>query len=185
MQALISIITKSIDFNLIKWYHSIIYLAKRKGLNMIRRATMSDAPAILELVNYHAEKGLMLKKCPYDIYRSIQAFFVYEEDGKVVGCARVAVAWKDLVEIASLAVHKDYAKRGIGRALVEKCLERAKQLHVPKAFSLTYQCEFFSKCGFHEVDRDTLPHKVFGDCLNCAKVECCDEHAFVIDLPLD
>ncbi len=146
---------------------------------MIRRATMIDAPVILELVNYHAERGLMLRKCPYDIYRHIQGFFVYEENGQVIGCSRLSIAWKDLAEVASLAVHKDHLKKGIGRQLVEACIERAKQLHIPKVFSLTYQCDFFKKCGFHEVERDSLPHKVFGDCLNCAKVDCCDEHAFI------
>ncbi len=149
---------------------------------MIRKATMADASAILELVNYHAERGLMLKKCPYDIYRNIQGFFVYEENGQVLGCARIAVAWKDLVEVASLAVHKDHARKGIGKQLVNACIERAKNLGVARIFSLTYQCAFFAKCGFYEIDRETLPHKVFGDCLNCAKVECCDEHAFVMDL---
>lgn len=149
---------------------------------MIRKATMSDSYAILELVNYYAAKGLMLKKCPYDIYRNIQGFFVYEEEGQIVGCARVSVAWKDLVEIASLAVHKEHLGKGIGKKLVHKCLEHAKELNVPRVFSLTYQCEFFEKCGFYEVDRDILPHKVFGECLNCAKVECCDEHAFIKDI---
>ncbi len=149
---------------------------------MIRNAKMSDASEILNLVNYHAERGLMLKKCPYDIYKNIQGFFVYEENGQVIGCARISVAWKDLVEVASLAVHKDHIKKGIGTKLVEKCLSRAKELGVPRVFSLTYQCDFFKKCGFTEVDRDTLPHKVFGDCLNCSKVECCDEHAFIKDI---
>ncbi len=149
---------------------------------MIRKAKMSDATAILSLVNFHADQGLMLKKCPYDIYRNIQGFFVYEEDGQVVGCVRVLVVWKDLIEVASLAVHPEYGRKGIGRALVEKCIERAKDLDVHRVFSLTYQCDFFKKCGFTEVDRDTLPHKVFGECLNCSKVECCDEHAFIKDI---
>lgn len=149
---------------------------------MIRNAKMTDTPTILELVNYHADLGLMLKKCPYDIYRNIQSFFVYEENGKIIGCARVAVVWKDLVEIASLAVHKDHFQKGIGRKLVDACINRAKELSVPRVFSLTYQCAFFTKCGFYEVEKDTLPHKVFGDCLNCAKVDCCDEHAFIKDI---
>ncbi len=151
-----------------------------KGKNMIRNAKMTDVPDILELVNYNADKGLMLKKTPYAIYKNIQGFFVYEEEGKVIGCSRVAVVWKDMAEVASLAVHKDYAKKGIGRMLVNACINRAKDLDITKVFSLTYQCDFFSKCGFTEVPRDTLPHKVFGDCLNCAKVDCCDEHAFIM-----
>lgn len=146
---------------------------------MIRTATMRDASVILELVNYHAERGLMLKKCPYDIYRHIQGFFVYEEEGQVIGCVRLAIAWRDLAEVASLAVHQDHLKKGIGRCLVEAALARAKDLKIPKVFTLTYQCDFFKKCGFYEVERDSLPHKIFGDCLNCAKVDCCDEHAFI------
>ena len=150
----------------------------------IRRATMLDSSAIMDLVNFYASQGLMLQKCPYDIYRNIQSFFVYEDQGQVLGCVRLAIAWKDLVEVASLAVHQKHLRKGIGKKLVETCLKEAKKLHVSKVFSLTYQCDFFKNCGFHEVDRDTLPHKVFGDCLNCAKVDCCDEHAFIKELKI-
>ena len=152
---------------------------------MIRQATMADSSAILELVNSYADQGLMLKKCPYDIYRYIQSFLVAEEKGCIIGCVRLAIAWKDLAEVASLAVHPEHLKKGVGRQLVKAALEQAKDLKISKVFTLTYQCDFFKKCGFNEVERDSLPHKVFGDCLNCAKVDCCDEHAFikVLDSP--
>ena len=146
---------------------------------MIRSATIDDSAAILKLVNGYADQGLMLSKCPYDIYRNIQSFLVYEEKGKVLGCCRLSINWKDIAEVASLAVDPAHLKKGIGRRLVEACVEWAKTLKIAKVFTLTYQCQFFEKCGFQEVDRNTLPHKVFGDCLNCAKVDCCDEHAFI------
>ncbi len=149
---------------------------------MIRNAKMDDAQAILNLVNFYAEQGLMLKKCPYDIYRNVQGFMVYEENGHILGCVRAAVVWKDFIEVASLAVHPDAGRKGIGRQLVEACIKEAEKLGVPHVFSLTYQCEFFAKCGFREIERETLPHKVFGDCLSCAKVDCCDEHAFIRDV---
>ncbi len=149
---------------------------------MIRHAKMNDAQAILDLVNFYAEQGLMLKKCPYDVYRNIQSFFVYAEGERILGCVRAAVVWRDMIEVASLAVHPDAGRKGIGRQLVNACIEQAKELGVARVFSLTYQCEFFTKCGFHEIERETLPHKVFGDCLSCAKVDCCDEHAFVRDI---
>lgn len=149
---------------------------------MIRPAKMKDAAQILELVNGYATEGLMLPKAPYDVYRNIQNFFVVEKDEKIIGCARLSIASKDLAEVASLAVLKDQNKLGIGRKLVEACLERAKYLGLEKVFTLTYQCAFFEKCGFEKIKRDDLPHKVFGECLNCPKAECCDENAYIISL---
>ncbi|MCL2629317.1 MAG: N-acetyltransferase [Alphaproteobacteria bacterium] len=149
---------------------------------MIRKATMADVPAVLELVNMNAKQGLMLSKSPYDIYQRIFTFFVYEKGGQVVGCVRLQPLWKDIAEIASLAVAEDFRNQGIGRELVQVCMTEAKRAKIPRICTLTYQCEFFKKCGFKEVPRETLPHKFFGDCLRCPKVECCDEYAFIIDL---
>lgn len=148
----------------------------------IRAATLNDVPAILSLVNNHAKQGLMLMKSPRDIYRNILNFVVYETEGKVVGCSRLIVLWKDIGEVASLAVEDAYKRRGIGKLLVAACLDRARQIHLPRVFTLTYQIPFFISCGFQKIDRDSLPHKVFGDCLNCPKVECCDETALIFDL---
>jgi len=146
---------------------------------MIRRATVSDADAILGLVNSNAEKGLMLKRSPYDVYKNIMSFFVFERDGKIVGCVRLAVLWRDLAEVASLAVAEEFQRNGIGTRLIEKCEEEAARLGIERLMTLTYQCELFAKCGFAETDRQNMPHKVFGECLNCPKIDCCDEHAFI------
>lgn len=149
---------------------------------MIRPATLNDVPAILSLVNNHAKQGLMLMKSPLDIYRNILNFVVYEMDGQVVGCSRLVVLWKDIGEIASLAVADGYKRRGIGAELVKECIQTAKNIGLPRVFSLTYQTAFFTACHFKIVDRETLPHKVFGDCLNCPKVDCCDETAVIYDI---
>ncbi|MDR2685690.1 MAG: N-acetyltransferase [Rickettsiales bacterium] len=149
---------------------------------MIRQAKISDSKAILDLVNSNANKGLMLGKSPYQIYRNISSFLVYENDGQVVGCARLSVLWKDIAEVCSLAVNHDHKLKGIGRALVNACLDQSRSLGIFRVFALTYECEFFTKCGFTAITRDTLPYKAFGECMKCPKVECCDEHAFIIDL---
>jgi len=149
---------------------------------MIREATMKDVDAILKLVNANAKKGLMLMKSPYAVYVQICNFLVYEEKGKILGCARLAIAWNDLAEVASLAVDSRQRGKGIGRKLVEALEEKAKKLHIKRLFSLSYQVGFFTKCGYREIDRNDLPHKVFGECLNCPKVNCCDEHAFIKDI---
>lgn len=149
---------------------------------MIRNATMADADSILKLVNFNAQQGLMLAKSPYAVYKDIQAYLVYEEDGIVLGCSRLSIAWNDLAEVASLAVDISARKKGIGKKLVDATIERAKYLNIKKVFTLTYQVAFFEKCGFKEVERNSLSYKVFGDCLNCPKVNNCDEHALVLEL---
>lgn len=149
---------------------------------MIRNATMNDAERILNLVNNNAQKGLMLAKTPYAVYKDIQAYIVYEEGEEILGCARLNIAWNDLAEVASLAVDENARGRGIGKKLVLHLVERAKYLGIKRVFTLTYQVSFFKKCGFKEVQRQELSYKVFGDCLSCPKVNNCDEHALVLDI---
>ena len=74
------------------------------------------------------------------------------------------------------------AAGGIGRALVERCLDEARGLRLRKVFALTYQPEFFSHMGFRPVDKSELPHKVWRDCIQCTKFPDCDEVAVLKDL---
>ncbi len=147
---------------------------------IIRKAKMSDVPAILSLINQYANAGLMLMKTPYQIYRSIQSFYVCETDETIVGCCRLNVIWKDLAEVSSLAVSERHKRRGIGKLLVNKAIEDGRTLGISEFFTLTYQDAFFEKCGFSLTSREALPHKVFSDCLMCPKIDQCDEHAYIL-----
>ncbi|MBN2546180.1 MAG: N-acetyltransferase [Spirochaetes bacterium] len=146
---------------------------------IIREATVDDADIIVELVNCHADKGLMLSKTPYKVFSTIQNFFVAEKDGKVIGCVSLSVIWRDLCEVCSLAVADDYKGQGIGKKLVEVCIERARKLKIPRVIALTYQNKFFEKLGFKFVDKDKFPRKLWRECLECPKLEQCDELAYV------
>ena len=151
---------------------------------MIRKAALKDTSDILRLVNGHARQGLMLAKSPYDVYRNILGFIVYVDDetGTVVGCSRLAVLWKDIGEVASLAVDDRFKRMGIGRKLVEKCIETAKEIGLPKVIALTYQSAFFESVGFKKINREDLPHKVFSDCIHCPKGDNCDECAYEFNI---
>ena len=146
---------------------------------IIRKAVMDDVPTILSLVNNYAKDGLMLMKTPYQIYRNIQSFYVCELNQQVVGCCRLNVIWKNLAEVSSLAVSPNFKRQGIGRLLVQKIIEEGKMIGIYEFFTLTYQKAFFERCGFKYVERESLPHKVFGDCLMCPKIDNCDENAYV------
>jgi amino-acid N-acetyltransferase len=90
--------------------------------------------------------------------------------------------WEDLAEIRSLAVDGGYQKMGIGRNLVRQCLREAKLLGLQKVFALTYHPEFFKKLGFVDIDKSSLPQKIWGDCIRCPRFPGCDEYAVIIEM---
>jgi amino-acid N-acetyltransferase len=150
---------------------------------MMRPATIHDVPRIQEIINSHAELGRMLFKSFAQLFEDLRDFGVYEEDGRVLGCAAVTIIWADLAEVRSLAVDEQYRGKGIGKALVNWCVDEARRLHVRRVMSLTYEQAFFAKLGFEVVEKDTLPLKVWSDCVRCPKNENCDEIAMVRTLP--
>jgi amino-acid N-acetyltransferase len=149
---------------------------------IIRDATVEDVDAIGNLVNGYANEGMMLPKSMFKIYSKLQSYHVAEEDNRVVACVSLVLLWKDLAEICSLAVDKNYVKRGIGKLLVTRCIEKAKSLKVQQLIVLTYQDGFFERIGFHFVDKDTFPRKLMWECLECPKLDDCDERAYLIEL---
>ena len=143
---------------------------------------MSDAEAICELVNYYAERELMLHRSLESIYDTVRDFLVSRRDGRVVGCLALAVSWKDLGEIRSLAVRPDRQKQGVGAELMHEAIEDAKRLGLSRVFTLTYEADFFAKFGFRVLDKEALPTKVWSDCIHCPKADACDEIAMLLEL---
>lgn len=146
---------------------------------MIRPATIYDVPRIQEIINSHAELGRMLFKSLAQLFEDLRDFAVYEENGEVFGCAALTIIWADLAEVRSLAVHEGHMGRGIGRKLVEWSAEEARRLQIRRIMSLTYEQRFFEKLGFEVVSKESLPLKVWSDCVRCPKRDGCDEIAMV------
>ncbi len=146
---------------------------------MIREANVHDVPRIADIINSHAELGRMLFKSHAQIYESLRDFAVYERDRKIVGCVGLSIIWADLTEVRSLAVDNEHRGQGVGRRLTEWCVEEARRLQIRKIMSLTYEQAFFEKLGFEVVSKDSLPLKVWSDCVRCPKRDGCDEIAMV------
>ena len=149
---------------------------------MIRRAKIADVKDIQRLVNAFAAKNAMLPRALSTIYENVRDFYVADEEGRVVGCCALHVTWGDLAEVKSLAVEESTQGKGYGKVLVETCLQDARDLGLPKVFALTYVPGFFEKLGFSLVDKATLPHKIWSECINCPKFPDCGEEAVTIRL---
>jgi amino-acid N-acetyltransferase len=159
---------------------------------MIRPATIHDIPRIQEIINSHAELGKMLFKSLAQLYETLRDFAVYEiprieGPGTVAGCCALSVIWADLAEVRSLAVDEEFRGRGIGSRLVEWAVDESRRLQIRRLMALTYEQRFFEKLGFEVVSKDTLPLKVWSDCVRCPKRDGCDEIAvvkFLADVPM-
>ncbi len=149
---------------------------------MLRGAHINDAEQMNKLVNHFAQKDLMLARPLSELYENIRDYYVYIENGSVVGCAALHIFWKDQAEIKSIAVEEDYQKRGIGKQLIQKCLEEGKVLGINRLFVLTYIPEFFERMGFKRVDKELLPHKIWSECVKCYKFPDCDEVPLIIEI---
>jgi amino-acid N-acetyltransferase len=149
----------------------------------IRPARAEDAKAICAIINYYAERGRMLHRSLESVYEALREFQVAEDaSDSVAGCVAVDVYWGDLAEVKSLAVAPDRRGGGIGTLLVEAALRDARRLGLRRLFALTYEKEFFLRAGFRRVRRETLPEKVWRECLACPKSDDCDETAMILDL---
>lgn len=150
-----------------------------------RKARMTDVKQIQHLINAYAEQGLMLPRPLAKIYEGLRDFMVAEEDGRVIGVGALHIVWEDLAEVRALAVAPGHERRGHGRALVQALVEEARALGIRRVFALTYQPGFFERCGFAVVSKESLPHKVWGECINCPKFPNCDEVAMLRTLEQD
>ena len=149
---------------------------------MIRKAKLSDVKDIYKLIETFANEGEMLHRPLTDIYDNLRDFYVYEENGIVIGACALHISWEDMGEIRSLAVSEAAGGKGVGSLLINSCLDEARALGIPKVFALTYKPGFFEKLGFKPIGKEVLPHKVWGECVRCFKFPNCDEMAVMIEL---
>ena len=151
-------------------------------MNTVEKARISDAPQMQQLINYFADRDEMLARPLSEIYENIRDYFVVRQGERVIACAALHVSWADLAEIKSVAVAEDNQEQGIGDQLVEACLREARELGLPTVFCLTYKPAFFEKCGFSQIEKAELSHKVWGECYRCPKFPNCDEVALICHL---
>ena len=152
---------------------------------MIRKPYVAEVGEIKNLIDPFVKEGLLLPRSLHSLYTSIRDFLVDAEKvdpSFITGCCALHIAWEDLAEIRTLAVRKDFQGDGGGVALVNACLEDARDLGLKRVFTLTYIPEFFKKVGFYEVDKSKLPNKIWADCIHCQYFPDCREIALMYDL---
>jgi len=143
----------------------------------IRKALLSDIAPLLGLINGYASEGIMLPRTEFEMAENIRDFTVAVEGTELTACGALHFYGPKTGEVRSLAVHPDRKGLGAGRRIVEALEDEARAHGLESVFAFTNIPKLFDKLGFVEVERRTLPSKVWKDCLRCPKLHCCDEIA--------
>ena len=148
----------------------------------IRPADAADAQAIARLIVPYAAQGIVLPRPEEEIRASIGDFLVACHGDKVVGCVALRPYGQGLQELRTLVVQAEHAGGGLGSRLVKAAVREARRRGCRTLFTLTVRPRLFQRLGFRIVEASRFPQKVWSDCANCPKRDCCDEVALVMEL---
>ena len=132
----------------------------------VRPARTSDVAAIRRLVDLYAPRGILLDKPTVTLFEDVQEFLVAcDAGGTAVGCGALHVMWEDVAEVRTLAVDPAVRGAGVGHALLDQLLARARDVGVQRVFCLTFEVDFFTRHGFREMEGSPVAPDVYTELL--------------------
>lgn len=148
---------------------------------LIRKARLQDASSVCKLVNALSPGGTLLKRSFAEVCENIRDFTVATSDnGDFLGCGALHFYGPHLCEVRSIAVKPAARGQGAGARLLAALIEEAEEHDIQSICLFTHIPDFFHKYGFRTLeDKTKLPDKIFKDCQNCPRLNCCDETAMV------
>ncbi len=129
---------------------------------IVRRARTSDVPEIKRLVDIYSGR-ILLEKNLVTLYEAVQEFWVAQHGNSIVGCGALHVLWADLGEVRTVAVDPTVKGLGVGRIIVERLLEVAREIELSRVFVLTFEVEFFRARGFSEIEGTPVTAEVYAE----------------------
>lgn len=115
---------------------------------IVRATTIDDVEALEQFIDPFVKQGRLLPRTQDELEDLTEHGFVAISEEKIVGFAALEIYSVKLAELRSLAVSSAYQGRGIGKALVSACVERAQKQNVFEVMAITSSEEFFQRCGF-------------------------------------
>ena len=149
---------------------------------ILRAATASDAPALLELIAAHLEEGRLLPRTLDELTVHAPRFVVAMQDERIVGCAELAPLSQGVAEIRSLVVSRDARHAGVGNRMVEALATRARNEGFSRLCAFAHDPGFFVRRGFSIVPHTWVPEKIAHDCTTCPLFRNCGQFAIVLEL---
>ena len=114
----------------------------------IRPVQSRDLSEIATFIEPFVAAGKLLPRTTKELEDLVEHGFVAESAGRIVGFAALEIYSPKMSEIRSLAVSPEFRGGGVGRRLVQQCVERAHERQVLEVMAITSNDEFFQRCGF-------------------------------------
>ncbi|ODA30322.1 N-acetylglutamate synthase [Planctopirus hydrillae] len=114
----------------------------------VRQALPADVPALAEFLTPFVAVGRLLPRTHDELEILTKHGFIAEIGGRIAGFAALEIYSPKLGELRSLAVSPIYQGRGVGRAVVQAVIDRAREQNVFEVLAITSTEDFFRKCGF-------------------------------------
>jgi amino-acid N-acetyltransferase len=121
----------------------------------ISPATQDDLANVSEFLQPFVEKELLLQRTSVELqlllrhsFKAVPGVESVREKTPIVGFCALEIYSKKLAEIQCLAVADDFQRRGIGKALLNRCVERAKEEKVLEILAISSSDDMFKACGF-------------------------------------
>ncbi|MFI8592999.1 amino-acid N-acetyltransferase [Microbacterium sp. NPDC078428] len=132
----------------------------------VRAARTGDVTGIRDMLEPFVQRRILLGKDLVVLYESVQQFVVAEDaEGRLIGCGALHVMWEDLGEVRTLIVVDEWLHHGVGREIVDRLEQDARELGLRRLFCLTFEVDFFSRRGFHEIGEQVVPPDVYSQLL--------------------
>jgi amino-acid N-acetyltransferase len=118
----------------------------------VRAARTSDVDAILAIRQPLEGSAVLLGHEKVSFYEAVPEFLVAVDDtDAVIGAGALHVMWQDLAEVRSMVVAEEARGSGVGSAVLESLISKARDLGITRVFCLTFETAFFGKFGFEEI----------------------------------
>jgi amino-acid N-acetyltransferase len=114
----------------------------------IRAACDDDIAAIKQLIEPYVQQRKLLARTDPELHTLIENGFAATIDDQVIGFAAVEIYSRKMAEIQCLTVSPTAQGMGIGKQLIIKCVDRAKEKNIVEVLAITASEAIFMDCGF-------------------------------------
>jgi len=98
---------------------------------------------------------LLLRRTSLELELLLKHSFKAIQSDRIIGFCALEIYSKKLAEIQCLAVDADFRRLGVGRELVQSCVQRARDEKVLELMAISSSDKMFMSCGFDY----SLPHQ--------------------------
>ena len=147
------------------------------------KPTIKHIKDMQNLVLADVENGNILVRNESEMATTIRSYTVVYNNDELVGFVALHIHSITLAEIRSLVVKDTYRGEGIGKKLIQNCIDEGKNIELEELLVLTYKQALFEKFGFNVIEKASLPDtKIWADCIKCKHFPICDEISLTLKI---